>query len=143
MAKLVLKGLALGVAVLALAGCGNAGGERVHERLVSPDGKMEAVLMTCSMSGDAKVLLVTGAVFEKKGKGCAEVESEALASVWVSLPIEGEGPLARVGWDGGKAVFSFDGDRTVVSRQAKAGARLDLIAIKGEFEEADVMDATQ
>lgn len=131
-------GAVIASAGLVLAGCGNGGGEKVHERVASPDGAMEAVLMTCSMPGDAGVLLVTGAVFEARGKGCGALD-EALASVWVSSPIEGDGPLAQVGWQGDKAVFSFEGDRTVVSRQARAGGRLDLIAIKGDFEEADIM----
>ncbi|WP_297802136.1 hypothetical protein [uncultured Brevundimonas sp.] len=140
MAKPVKMGLVVGLAALAAAGCSRGGGEKVHERVASPDGKMEAVLMTCSMPGDAKVMLVTGAVFADKGKGCGDVEKQALTSVWVSSPLEGDGPLASVAWADGKAVFSFDGDRNVVTRHAQAGAPLDLIAVRGEFPEADIAE---
>ena len=143
MAKPVLTGLALSLSALALVGCSRDGGEQVHTRVASPDGTREAVLMTCSMSGDAKVLLVTGAVFETKGQKCADVADKALASVWVSSPEAGEGPQAQVTWDGDQAVFSFEGDRTVISREAKAGGRLDLIAVKGDFAEADIVDSAE
>ncbi|WP_292050626.1 MULTISPECIES: hypothetical protein [unclassified Brevundimonas] len=143
MAKPVLTGLALSLSALALAGCARGGGEQVHTRLASPDGAREAVLMTCSMPGDAKVLLVTGAVFDAKGRGCGDVDDKALASVWVSLPEAGDGPQAQVSWDGDRAVFSFEGDRTVISRQAKAGGRLDLIAVRGEFAEADIVETSE
>ena len=140
MAKMrVLSAFALAGAMAAtLSACGGAGGEKVHERVASPDEKTEAVVMTCPMDGDAKVLLVTGAVFEKKGQGCADLTS-ALGSVRVSTPQDGEGDEAvSVAWQDGKAVFTFEGDRTVVSREAKAGAPLDIIAVRGDFEEADI-----
>jgi len=142
MAKLWIKGAMAVAATLTLAACGTVDGETVHERVASPDGKMEAVLMTCFMDGDAKVRLVTGAVFEGKGGNCDGLNSKALASVRVSMP-EGDddGPKASVKWDNGHAVFSFEGDRTVISREAKGSGRLDLIAVRGEFEEADIVEA--
>lgn len=141
MAKLLIKGVLAAMAAMTLVACDATDGEAVHERVSSPDGTMEAVLMTCSMDGDAKVKLITGAVFEGKGGACAGLSEKALASVRVSMPEGEEDAKASVAWDGGQAVFSFEGDRTVISREAKAGARLDLIAVRGDFEEADIVEA--
>ena len=141
MAKPMIVALVVSVAALAVASCSRGGGAPVHDRVVSPDGRLEAVLMTCPMAGDAKVKLVTGAVFADKGRDCADLAA-ALGSVRVSAASEeGEGPMASVEWDEAKAVFSFDGDRTVISREARAGAPLDLIVVRGDFKEADIVPA--
>ena len=141
MGRLWIKGVMVSAAVSTLAACGSVDGEAVHERVTSPDGKMEAVLMTCSMAGDAKAKLITGAVFEGKGGSCDGLADKALTSVRVSMPLGEESAKASVKWENGQAVFSFEGDRTVISREAKAGARLDLIAVRGDFEEADIIEA--
>lgn len=133
--------MAMTVGAGGLAGCSALGGEKVHSRATSEDGKLHAVVMTCFMDGDAKVKLVTGAVFDRDGGGCPDVIEQAVGSVWVSLPPSGlEAPAASVAWQEGKAVFSFEGERTVVARHARADASLDLIVVSGDFEEADIVE---
>lgn len=124
--------------VLALGACAGERGGTVYERAASPDGKLEAVLMLCGMDSDKAVLLLTGAVFEAKGKGCDNL-GKAVTSFQASRAAEGEEPGASVSWLDGKAVFDVQGDRTVASRYAKGGAPLDLIQLKGSFDEADIV----
>ncbi len=126
------------VTLMSLAACAGDKGGTVYERATSPDGKLEAVLMLCGMASDKNVLLLTGAVFEAKGKGCGDL-IEAVTSFEASRAPEGEGPAASVIWEGDKAVFELLGDRTIASRYAKAEAPLDMIQLKGSFDEADIV----
>lgn len=132
----------LGTLPLMLAACAGGADQKVHQRADAPDGKMQAVVMTCPMAGGAEVKLVTGAVFDAKGKGCDDIAKSAIVTVRVSMP-EGEiaPPAASVAWKDGKAVFSFEGERTVISREARANAPLDLLVVRGDFEGADVVEA--
>lgn len=127
------------VSVLVLGACAG-GSEKIHQRLASPDGTMEAVVMMCPMAGDMKVKLLAGAVFDAKGLGCDDMASRAITSFLISSSSEDDPvPAASVEWLGGKAVFDVDGDRTIVNRSARAGAPLDLLVIKGTFDDADIV----
>lgn len=139
MVKLFGKAAFVGVAFMALAGCAGETGGKVYERVASADGAMEAVLMLCPMASDGDVLLLTGAVFGTTGKGCGDLSSEALTGFQTSRTREGEAPAASVTWQDGKAVFDVVGDRTVVGRFAQAEVPLDLIQLKGSFDEADIV----
>lgn len=120
-----------------LASCGSAS-EKVLERAASPDGKLEAVLMNCKDPANPTTTLLTGAVFNTKGKSCGDVGKDGLASFVVSNAPDQEGAGASVSWDGQKALFDVDGERTLVRRQASGGVALDLIVLKGNFEGADI-----
>lgn len=127
------------VSVLALGACAG-GGEKVQQRSASPDGTMEAVVMVCPMQGDKSVKLLAGAVFDAKGRGCADMANGAITSFLISSAPEDEPvPAATVEWLDGKAVFDVEGDRTIVNRSARAGAPLDLLVIKGSFDDADIV----
>lgn len=139
MVKLFGKAAFAGVALMALSACGGQSGGKVYERVPSTDGKLEAVLMLCPMDSDANVLVLTGAVFDSKGKGCGDLRSEAMTGFQTSRVTEGDEPAASVSWQDGKAVFDLLGDRTVVGRFAKGEAPLDLIQLKGGFDEADIV----
>ena len=120
-----------------LASCGSAS-EKVLERAASPDGKLEAVLMNCKDPANPSTTLLTGAVFDTKGKNCGDVTTGGLASFVVSNAPDQEGAGASVSWDGQQAVFDVEGDRTLVRRQASGGVALDMIVLKGDFEGADI-----
>lgn len=127
------------VSILALAAC-DRGGEKVQQRLASPDGTMEAVVMVCPMEHDKSVKLLAGAVFNAKGRGCAQMANDAITSFLISSsPEDDPVPAASVEWLDGKAVFDIEGDRTIVNRAARAGAPLDLLVIKGSFDDADIV----
>ena len=129
--------LVAGLSGAMLASCGSAS-EKVLERAASPDGKLEAVLMNCKDPANASTTLLTGAVFDTKGKSCGDVSTEGLASFVVSNAPDQEGAGASIRWDGEQAVFDVEGERTLVRRQASGGVALDMIVLKGNFEGADI-----
>lgn len=135
---------ATAVPVLMLAAAGVSGctgaGERVYERALSPDGTKEAVLMRCRDAADPSISHLTGAVFARKGQGCDEVAREGLASFSVTNAATVEDPGATMQWQDQQVIFDIAGDRAVMTRQAKGGAALDMIQLKGDFEGADILD---
>lgn len=126
-------------AVMVLAGCARVD-SRVHERVASLDGSMEAVVMTCPQASDPAVPVLVGAIFDKKGMGCKDATVDGLSYFIATMAPDVDGAANKVVWDGDKAVFDIEGDRYVYSRGAKSNAALDLIQLKGSFDGADIAD---
>ncbi len=126
-------------ATMLLAGCARVD-SKVHERVPSPDGSKEAVVMTCPEASDPSVPVLVGAIFAKKGQGCKDATVDGLSYFIATMAPDIEAPGTQVIWEGGKAVFDIEGDRYVYSRGAQSNAALDLIQLKGSFDGADIYD---
>lgn len=126
-------------AVMVLAGCARVD-SKVHERVASPDGSKEAVVMTCPQASDPAVPVLVGAIFDTKGMGCKDATVDGLSYFIATMAPDVDGAATKVVWDGDKAVFDIEGDRYVYSRGAKSNAALDLIQLKGSFDGADIAD---
>lgn len=126
-------------AVMVLAGCGRVD-SKVHERVASPDGSKEAVVMTCPQASDPAVPMLVGAVFDTKGQGCKDTTVDGLSYFIATMAPDVQAPGATVVWEGDKAIFDIDGERYVFSRGAKSNVALDMIQLKGSFDGADIVD---
>lgn len=130
------------VGTLALMACSEAA-ERLLDEVVSPDGRMTAVLMRCPDPANRAVSHLHGAVYAMQDKAdfdCARIAIDPVASFAVSNTPEPDEPPSRVFWQDGHAVFEIGGERNLIHRQARSNASLELIRIKGGFEGADIED---
>lgn len=126
-------------AAMLLAGCARVD-SKVHERVPSPDGSKEAVVMTCPQASDPAVPVLVGAIFAKKGQGCKDATVDGLSYFIATVAPDVDGAGAKVVWAGDKAIFDIEGDRYVYSRGAQSNVALDLIQLKGSFDGADIHD---
>ncbi|MEG1453128.1 hypothetical protein [Brevundimonas sp.] len=126
-------------AVMVLAGCARVE-SKVHERVASPDGSKEAVVMTCPQASDPAVPVLVGAIFDTKGQGCKDATVDGLSYFIATMAPDGDGAGTKVVWDGSKAIFDIEGERYVISRGAKSNVALDMIQLKGSFDGADIVD---
>lgn len=105
--------LGAGLSLLILSGCSRTK-EEVFQRLSSPDGQYEAIMMRCGQASDPSVPEMVVAVFTEKGRGCDQPYVHAVTGVNLSHPFE-EGAHAIMRWDGGTLIVTSQGERQYYS----------------------------
>lgn len=113
------KGLIAAVCVGLLASACSGASESVVERVASPDGRYEAVLMVCQTPSDftASDLLVM--VYDEKGRGCEKAFVDAVAGVTLTHP-DKDGVNASIRWDEDVVVLTSATERQLMSGLSRA-----------------------
>lgn len=98
-----------GLSILMLSGCARTK-EEVFQRLASPDGQYEAVMMRCGEPSDPSIPVMVVAVFKEKDRACDQPYVHAVTGVNLSHPFE-DGAHAIMRWDGGTLIVTSQGER--------------------------------
>ena len=105
--------------------------DQVFQRLASPDGKYEAVMMVCPMPSDPAIPEMVVAVFKEKGRDCEQPYVHAETGVNMSHPFD-DGAHATMRWDGETLVVTSQGERQYYSGTFM-GEHRNIIRLEGRI----------
>lgn len=128
------------MSLLMLSGCARTK-EEVFQRLASPDGQYEAVMMRCGQPSDPSMPEMVVAVFTEKGRGCDQPYVHAVTGVNLSHPFE-DGAYASMVWDGGTLVVTSQGERLYQSGTLMAQNK-NIIRLEGPIDKKHYWNGTE
>lgn len=109
------------LAATALSSCQKVP-EKVVQRLASPDGRYEAVMMVCQTPSDRRSTDLLVAVFEQKGRDCDKPFVDAVAGVSLTHP-DKDGVKAQIRWESDEVVLTTTQPRHFISGLSQADGR--------------------
>lgn len=109
-----IKAALTAVGLMALSGCQMAK-ERVFDRVPSPDGVFEAVLMICQTPADRTKNDLVVAIYDEKGRDCDKPYVDVVTGVSLTHPYAANAIKAEIYWEGTTLVVKSLDERLLIS----------------------------